>query len=176
MNYDLGNLIAGAANIEPVNVNTEEVKQGGKPRGKQYTANNIQELLSDGYFSVHPALWDHIPISAHIRYIKKQLPGEQKTREQRFKPGGFVAGHMTHNGTKVLRIENNLKGRGKPGYVNFPLAYDTIEEIWKKYDRTSFIEIHLIYTSLMQKKKQIEDLENRLNKIEDILRAVVKQK
>ncbi len=58
-----------------------------------------------------------------------------------------------------MMIENKIGGkRGDPGYVIFPLAYESIEELWKKYDNTAFVEIHLIYNSLAQKKKQIEDL------------------
>lgn len=144
--------------------------------GKKYTEEDIQKLLSNGYISVHPALWDHIPTGAHIRYVKKD-DGNKKSRAERFKPGGFVRSHFsTDEGKKMLMIETRPGGaRGEPGYISFPLAYEDVDELWKKYDRYSFIEIHLIYTSLAQKKKQIEDLAARVNKLEEILRAIVRR-
>lgn len=141
-----------------------------------YTDEKIQELLSDGYIKVTSSLWDYIPTGSHIRYLKRD-DGSGAPKSKRFKPGGFVRSHfVTEDGKKMLMIENKPNGkRGDPGYVTFPVAYEDVEELWKKYDRFAFIEIHLIYVSLAQKKKQIEELSARVKTLEDILRSVVKK-
>lgn len=143
--------------------------------GKKYTDEDIHALLSDGYLSINSGLWDHIPKGSHIRYVKKDN-GAGTLRTERFKPGGFVRNHFTKNEKKMLIIENRPGGTaGSQGYISFPLAYEDIEELWKKYDRDAFIEVHLITASLAQKKKQIEDLTTRVSKLEDILRAVIRK-
>lgn len=152
------------------------VKTGGKvpkkPEGKKYTEEDIQNLLSEGYISVHPSLWDYIPTSAHIRYVKKDKMHDGSSRAERFKPGGFVRNHFTTDeGKKMMMLETRPGGKqGEHGYISFPIAYEDVEELWKKYPRESFIEIHLIYTSLAHKKKQIEELEARIKKLEAALR------
>ncbi len=130
----------------------------------------IHELLT-GYIGIHPQLWDHIAVGSHIRYFKKGP--EQKN--DRFKSGGFVRNHfITEEGKKMMMIETRIGGkRGEAGYVSFPLAYETIDTLYKKYDRGAFIEIHLIYGSLAQKKQQIEKLEERVTLLENILKGLV---
>jgi len=51
-------------------------------------------------------------------------------------------------------------------HVTYPLAYDEIDELWKKYDAGAFIEIHLIYGSLQRKEKKIAELEARILALE----------
>jgi hypothetical protein len=142
-----------------------------KPEGKKYTEADIQELLSEGYIGVHPSLWDYIPTGSHIRYVKKDVAKAGLSREERFKPGGFIRNHFTTDqGKKMLMIETKPGGKaGQFGYVSFPVAYEDIEELWKKYDRNAFVEIHLISMSLAQKKKQIEELNERVKKLEAAL-------
>jgi len=128
-----------------------------------YTEEQITNLLADGYLVVHNSLWDYIPKGAHIRYYKKG-PG---SRCERFRPGGFVKCHFTKENKSYMIIENQPNGnKSNPSYISFTVSYDNIEEIWKKYDRMAFIEIHLIRSSLKQKKTQIEELVDRLNKLE----------
>jgi hypothetical protein len=143
-----------------------------KIHGKKYTEENIQELLSEGYINVHPSLWDQIPVGAHVRYVKRDVDNSGLTHAERFKPGGYVRNHTaTAEGKKLIILETRQRGRpGDPGYSSFPVAYEDIEELYKKYDKDVVIEIHLIYTSLAQKKKQIEDLEARIKKLEDQVR------
>lgn len=157
-------------------INAKEGSNEKKIKGKKYTKEDIQNLLSDGYINVHPALWDRIPSGSHIRYVKRD-DGSNKPRTERFKPGGFVRNHFTNNeGKKMLMLETIPGGqRGQNGYISFPVAYEDTDEIWKKYDRHSFIEIHLIYTSLAQKRKQIEDLKARVDRLEEILRSVIRK-
>ncbi len=137
---------------------------------KIYTDAIIQTML-DGYIIVHPSMWDYIPTGAHVRYFKKV----NKPRTEKFKPGGFVKNHFTgEDGKKFIMLETKPGGkRGDYKYVQFPVAYEDVEELWKKYDRTAFIEIHLISTSLAQKKKQIEDLTTRVAKLETLLAGLV---
>ena len=131
----------------------------------------IYELLT-GYIVVHPQMWDHIPSGSHIRYFKK---GPEPIND-RFKQGGFVRNHfITEEGKKMMMIETRIGGkRGEAGYVSFPLAYETIDILHKKYDRGAFIEIHLTFNSLAQKKQQIEKLEERVANLENILRGIVR--
>lgn len=187
MNYTLSskqqNVIKGAASPAPIRTAkpatltpktpppapTQAAPTKTKQReSKKYTEEDIQELLSDGYIGIHPNLWDYIPAGAHIRFVKKDVDKKGLTRAERFKPGGFVRNHFTtEEGKKMMMIETKPGGRpGADGYISFPIAYEGIEELWKKYDRSAFIEIHLIYTSLAQKKRQIEELEARIKKLE----------
>jgi hypothetical protein len=149
---------------------------------KTYTSAEMMAALAEGYIMVHPQLWDYIPAGAHVRYVAKNSDGETRPREERFKPGGFVRHHyVTREGQKMFSLENAISGCGrdrghkmrayKPheAYLSFPMAYNDIEELWKKYDKTSFIEIHLIYNSLAQKKQQIEDLTRRVAHLEKLL-------
>lgn len=137
---------------------------------REYTAEEINQLTAEGYIIVHPGLWDHIAAGSHIRYVKKDIAGEGKSRGKRFKPGGFVKNHyMDDSGRKVFTLESRLKNNSKtepPGYIMYSVPYDNIETIWKKYDKLSFIEIYLIHNSLAQKKQQIESLLSRVEQLE----------
>jgi hypothetical protein len=137
-----------------------------------YTDDEIRELTSDGYIVVIAGLWDYIPRGAHIRYQKRD-DGSGKQRGVLFKPGGFVRAHIDSKG-KAMIIENKLNGKaGDPGYMSWPVAYDSIEILWKKYDYSAFVEIHLIYGSLAQKKQEVEELTARVTRLENILRSLV---
>ena len=158
----------------------------GKRPPRKYCDEDIKTLLSNGYIQIHPQLWDHIPIGAHVRYVKKDV-GDNLDRCDRFKPGGFVRNHYTSKkGESIITIENMPGGskyqKSNSEYISFPLDYNNIEELWKKYDKDSFIEIHLINNSLSRKNKQIEELNNsvaeltqRIKTLEDILRSAIKK-
>lgn len=153
--------------------NIPNTQTESKTNPREYTEQEIHNLLSDGYIVIHPSLWDYIPNGSHIRYVKK---GEG-SRSTRFRPGGFVKSHFTtSDDKKMMMIESRVGGKpGDAGYISFPIAYTDIEELWKKYDRYAFIEIHLIYSSLAQKKQQIEDLTTRVNRLESILMGLVQK-
>lgn len=154
--------------------------------GRYSDADVHNHTVADGYVAVHPALWDHIPGGAHIRYIKKD-DGNGLPRNERFKPGGFVKNHYTNkDGKKMFMLETipggQQKNEGGRNYISFPVAYENIDELWKKYDRFAFVEIHLMYNSLAVKKQQIESLEaknmeldQRLTLLENILRNAIKK-
>jgi hypothetical protein len=112
-------------------------------------------MLSNGYIAVHPQLWDFLPTGSHVRYVKKAISGDLP-RCERFCPGGFVRNHFTSAGKKMLTLGSSAQNI--TGGMSFPLAYDEIEELWKKYDPGAFIEIHLIRGSLAEKKTQIDSL------------------
>lgn len=154
----------------------DDKKTQGAKKTHIYSEEEIRNLTSDGYIMVFPGLWDHIPKGAHIRFLKKDN-GAGLSRGMRFKPGGFVRNHyVTDDGKKMMIIENKPSGKsGEFGYISFPLSYEDLEIIWKKYDHDAFIEIHLIYNSLAQKKQQIEELTSRVNRLENILRNAIKQ-
>lgn len=142
--------------------------------GKIYTDEEIRDATAEGYIMVFPGLWDHIPAGAHIKFLKKDK-GAGKPRGERFKPGGFVRNHFELNGKQMIMVETKPGGsRNDKGYISFPLAYEDLEIIWKKYDKDAFIEIHLIYNSLAQKKQQIEELIARVDKLENILRNSIR--
>lgn len=160
----------------PNSTNTQNIpntQTESKTNPREYTEQEIHNLLSDGYIVIHPSLWDYIPNGSHIRYVKKG----DGSRSTRFRPGGFVKSHFTtSDDKKMMMIESRVGGKpGDAGYISFPIAYTDIEELWKKYDRYAFIEIHLIYSSLAQKKQQIEDLTTRVNRLESILMGLVQK-
>lgn len=142
-----------------------------------FTDQDICNLL-EGCIYVHPQLWDYIPPGAYIRFFEKG----DKSRTERFRPGGFVRSHYISNDKKMMTVESHIGGKkDDAGYFSFPLAYENIDELWKKYDRDAFVEIHLIYNSLAQKKKQIDmlmkqnhDLFTRLSAMESALARLKK--
>ncbi len=161
MNYDITGKLGGgdAKPAEPPPI---------KILAKNYTSKEIQTLLSQGYIGINSTLWDYIPYGAHIRYLRKDVDG--KPYGERFKPGGFVKNHINVDGKKIMYLENSIGGQGKPGYVTFPLAYDDVEKLWKKYDKHSFVEMHLIIMSLSKKSQQIDELTARVKVLEDLLK------
>lgn len=142
------------------------IKADNKPKRRIYSEADIQAKL-EGYINVHRSLWDRIPTGAHVRYFKKH----GTSRIDKFRPGGFVKSHYTDkNGKPFIMLENKPgHGADNKDYASFPVAYEDIDELWKKYDNRSFIEMHLISISLAQKKKQIDDLTARVTKLEQRL-------
>lgn len=131
----------------------------------KYTDDEISSLLADGYIKVPRELWDYLPVASHIRFFKVDDGTPKNTR---FRPGGYLKNHMVStDNRKLFLIENRQGGNTRDtGYISFPMAHKDLAEVWKRYPKDSFIEIHLIYMSLAQKKKQIEDLESRLQLLE----------
>ncbi len=168
-----------------------------------YSDDDIREMTSNGYINVHPSLWDYLPKAAHIRFLKKD-DGSGKSRGERFKAGGFVRNHyISEAGHRMMILESRVDGkRNEFGYKTFPVCMNDIEAIWKEYSTPAFIEIHLMFNSLAQKKQQIAeltsrndalaaqyatltshiaelnsqntDLTNRVTRLENILRSVIK--
>ena len=133
----------------------------------------IKQLLV-GYILVAPSLYDYIPVGAHIRYFRKEPDVIAKSNSQ-FKLGGFVREHYMSKGRPCLVLEtvpgSCVSCKQEPAYklggnVSYPIAYDEIAELWKKYDQAAFIEIHLISASLMREKKLVRQLEERIRKLE----------
>jgi hypothetical protein len=152
---------------------TKKINKIAKTVDKKYTDVDIAQYLSNGYIKVDPTLWDYIPIGAELCFFKKsKLP-----RNERFRVGGFLLSVVnTSYGKKILRMENRQTDKDFIGYAVYPIKYDDIEEIWKKYDKLAFIEIHLICSSLAQKKQQIEDLNDRVFNLEKTLKRFISEK
>ncbi len=132
-----------------------------------YTDDDISRLTAEGYIVIHRGLWDYLPTGCHIRYIRKDT-GEGLTRAQRFRSGGYVKGRkLGESGQKMILLGKcPYKGTTPEDRKWYSIAQDSIETLWKQYDRLAFIEIHLIYNSLAQKKQQIEDLVARVERLE----------
>lgn len=145
---------------------------------KKYSEEEIKKLLSCGYINVHKQLWEYIPNGAHIRYFRKG----NEPRNERFRPGGFVHCQFTSDGKKMLKIgtsppwRNQEGNAGNANSIKFNIAYDEISEIWKKYERNAFIELHLFHTVFLQKKAHIENLESRVKKLESIVKDISRRK
>ena len=138
---------------------------------KVYSESEIRSNLI-GYLKIDEELWDHIEEGSHIRFIKK---GSGPITE-RYKSGGFVKCHFVNKDTSAKCLMLETKPGGKPsdfGYRSFPIAYENISEIWKKYPRGSYTEVHMIVASLSQKKDQIKRLEERVSTLERLLNSVV---
>jgi hypothetical protein len=143
---------------------------------KKYTEDEIRELL-EGYLMVDETLFESLPPGAHIRYFRKNKHKEKKPFLERFRMGGFVNRHYSENGKKFLILESKIAGvEGQNGYVKYNVCYDDIDELWKKYDQSAYIEILLINSSLVDKKKKIEKLESEMTSLRkelDELKAIV---
>lgn len=137
---------------------------------KVYTKDEIKSMTSD-YIKLTEEYFDHIPNGAHVRYVKKQKPGDSTHAEERFRTGGFVQSHYERDGKKFFLLGNKVTTKqGKPGDITFPVAYEDIQVLWKKYDYHAFVEIHKLLTSLKEKQKAIEELQVRVSKLEAKLR------
>lgn len=194
INKDNTNALPSDHQIQiPIISNVQTVPIISTTQTTQYTDIQIQELLADGYMLVLPQLWDRIPKGAHIMYF---TTGDAPKCE-RFNTGGFVNWHLIPNetGLKEFKLESRLNGAGFPGHRYYNVKYDDIDELWKKYDAASFVEVYLIRGSLIAKSKQIEELKiqckelivqnteltaqceklsSRIEVIENILREVIK--
>lgn len=153
-----------------------QLSSGELPQ-RQYTAEEADALFADGYFVVHPGFWDYIPEGALVRYVLKASAAKADAKHMRVRPGGTVKGHIFADGKKMLQIspvEPKKKTNGRA--FTFPLAYDDVEEIWKRYDRGPYIEMHLIANSLGQKDARISELEKKcellISKIEKLDRRL----
>ena len=165
--------------ISSSNIPLPTVDKTNKPKNdNNYTDNEIHEMLIDGYFYVPKELWSFIPRKSHIRYF---IAGNSP-RNERFRVGGFVKNHFTTSDKKMMTIESHRNIKEDQKYVSFPLAYDDVDEIWKKYESHAYVEIHMLNQSLAVKNKRLEKLEaqnkslnDRLTMLENILRnAVIK--
>lgn len=133
-----------------------------------YTNDQIKQFLI-GYLQINRQLYDYVPIGAHVRYYRKC--GDARS----FKLGGFVQNHVMVKGKPAFVLEtvpgSCVSCMREPAYklnnhVTYVLTYDDIDELWKKYDSGAFIEIHLMYGSLLRKDKKIAELEARVEKLE----------
>lgn len=142
--------------------------------GKTYTKDDIRGLTKD-YLKLTEEYFDHIPNGAHVRYVKKQQVGDPVTpAEDRFRSGGFLLSHFEKDDKKFMLLGNKIGAKqGKPGDIVFPVAYEDIQVLWKKYDYHAFIEIQSINASLKQKQKIIDDQEARLSKLEAIISRLI---
>lgn len=157
--------IVPAAHSAPAAHSVPAINKSSVLMSSKYTDDEISTLLADGYIKIPRELWDYLPIASHIRFFKVDDGNPKNTR---FRPGGYLKNHLVSNDNrKLFLIENREGGNTRDtGYISFPMAHKDIAEVWKRYPKDAFIEIHLIYMSLAQKKKQIEDLESRLQLLE----------
>jgi hypothetical protein len=126
--------------------------KGPKQPQKIYTEDEIKEKLGPDYIFVHPSLYDHIPKGDHIRFFR----AGDAPKNERFDIGAFVQGAAAdENGRKYFILSKQLFGANKATYK---LYYDVVESIYKKYHYGAYIEVHLISSSLAEKKQQIKQL------------------
>lgn len=145
-----------------------------KSKANSYTTEGIKKLLL-GYIVVHPSYWDHIALGTHIRYYRKD--SSVKDKNARFKPGGYVKRKfVSKDGDKMFVIESKKGGKkAREEYMSFPLAYKSIEELWKKYDDNNFIEMNLVQNSITGSKTDIKSISGRLDHLEKIVSALVEK-
>ena len=129
-----------------------------------YSNEEITSMLANGYINIMREVWDFLPVGSHVRFFKKA----GTNRNERFRPGGYIKKHYeTSDGKKILFMETIRNGNSNMAdYFTYPMAYDDLAEIWKRYPEDCFVEIHLIYGSLAKKNKQISDLEARMTALE----------
>ncbi len=142
----------------------------------------IDELLSDGYIVVMENMWSRIPKGAHIRYMKKTHTTEDNVKKnnntntysqnlsENFCRGGYVKNHVIVGEKSIIYLGTSLSGRrGDPGYVEFPVDLQTVSTIWKKYDYSAFIELHMIINILASKSVADDERDKRLTALEENL-------
>jgi len=159
MNYDL-----------PAKAPAKKIRTTPKFAGKDkkdihvFTDAEMSALLAEGYIRISPLMYDKIPPGARICYVKRDK-NEGLARAARFRPGGYVISNSVDisNGKRAFRMENRYRGkRGDPGYIEYSLYLENIEELFKQYDPAIIIEMQLIFNSLAEKKQQIDDLTEKV--------------
>ena len=127
---------------DPINIpEKQSYATGGKKKydkrtykKKVYTKDKIKELLK-GYIIVTPDKWSDIPISSHVRYIKK---------DGVFASGGFVTSHwLNKEGKPFIHLANSFK-KNNSGYATWPVAHESVSIIYKKVDPKSNIEMDVV--------------------------------
>jgi hypothetical protein len=130
----------------------ESIDNKTEKEKKIYTDNEIKEKLGSDYIFIHPSLYDHVPRGDYIRYFKVGTG----PKNERFNIGAFVQGVAAdESGRKYFILSKQLFGANKKVYR---LYYNAIDTLYKKYHYASYIEIHLISSSLAEKKQQIKQL------------------
>lgn len=159
-------------NPSPVNANSKESggisatpkKSQQSAKQSKYTDAEISSLLADGYTKIQKDQWDYIPSGAHLRFFKIDDGTPKNTR---FRPGGYVKTHIVAaDGRKMFMMETKRGGHDGDGYIKYPMAYEDLAEVWKRYPQDSFIEMTMLYKILAQKQKQIDELVKRVESLE----------
>jgi hypothetical protein len=139
-------------------------QQYSQQSATSFTDEEINEMLANGYLSIVREMWEYIPAGSHVRFFKKG----NGSPNVRFRPGGYIKKHyLTADGKRILLMETVRGGTNStPGYITYPMALDDLDQIWKRYPEEFYVEMHLIYNSLVRKDKQINDLLSRLTALE----------
>jgi hypothetical protein len=141
---------------------SDSYKAKEKTEKRQLTDKEIDSILSEGYFRVHQDLWERIPKGAAVCYFKAKDAAKPKNRQARFRQG-YLKDIYQNEKSQGLMISNmSIDKVVTKGRRTYSIRNSKIEELWKKYDESAFIEIHLIMSSLSQKKNQIKSLEDQL--------------
>lgn len=106
------------------------------------------QLIDRGYFAVVPELVEKIPLESSICIVTIGVAT--------FTPG-ILQNMYKKDGNIVLVVSDR----------HYTLSEKSI--VWKKYQTDVFAEMYTINASLLHKKQQIEDLTNRIEKLESIL-------
>jgi hypothetical protein len=137
---------------------------------KIYTIEQIANDLQL-YNKLDRELWDYIPVGHHVRFfVKDKDESNTTTREERYRKGGFLWKHIQKNDNSHAIILSNLPiYNGRPiksdtnKFRETMINYSTIDELWKKYDATSFIEIWLLKREIDRLRDQLEKYINIAN-------------
>jgi hypothetical protein len=125
---------------------------------KTYKNEEIETFLRN-HFLVEPEYWDHIPVGQQIKYFRKPVGNEPKNN--RFRQGGYVRKFIISGGKKRILLSKRFRGGD-----TYSIAYEEIEEIYKHYDYNSRLELVMIFNSLMDKNRRINELEKRIISLE----------
>jgi hypothetical protein len=130
-----------------------------------YTDNEQEKMLL-GYDSVPQEAWELLKPGTHIRY---------KTIEGNFRRGGFVH-NVKSKGTKMIFLETNRK-QGTPGYAKWPVAFDSIDTLWKKRSLED-VRINESRTDVGPRQLEMESrlvmLEQHVDRLSEDLKKLIK--
>jgi hypothetical protein len=122
-----------------------------------YTKEQIRKLLT-GYIEVPHNKWADIPLSSHIRYLKK---------DGTFVRGGFVTNHwLNKEGKPFIHVANNFK-KNAPGYKTWPMAHENVAKVFKKPDAKNGIEMEVV-------RSKTAEIIGQINRIVDAVKDVKK--
>ena len=139
---------------------------------KTHTPESIKTLLI-GYVDIPVSDWKEIPISSHVRYVKK---------DGTLVRGGFVI----NNSNGIIQLGNNLNKQAA-GYATWYASHTSLSKIYKKgttdvtnTDKTEtknrqtdiIRQMNKLIDAVKQQKTRIDTQETEIKRLQQVVKKI----
>ena len=131
---------------------------------KAWTQGEQTERLN-GYLEISPEYWDLIRYGTHVRYY---------TKADGYRPGGFVLKNpldAKEGGKRFMKLQNGFNPK-LPGYMQWVVAYDTLERVYAKPDASVHVLLCGLEDAVKKLNANIKQVATYVKKIETHVAAV----